>query len=373
MRINDLLRAIDSICGNFYTGVPDSLLKPLCDYLENSYGGVHIPAQNEGGAVALAAGYYLSTGKIPVVYMQNSGIGNALNPIVSLTNEKVYGIPQLFIVGYRGEPGVSDEPQHIFQGEITLKLLDVIDVKPYVISSETKHDELQKIIKQIDDRFKEKKSSAIVVMKNTFNSSIKYIKDKTNISLSRENAIAAITNVLDEKDIIFSTTGKASRELFENREINNSGHMRDFLTVGSMGHCSLIALSTALFKKDRQVVCIDGDGAALMHFGALSIIGERKPNNLIHIVINNSSHETVGGMSTCAVNTDFCAVASAVGYEFTARCETTEQIEVALTKARGSLSLIEIITNTESRDDLMRPTIKPSDNKLDFMDFVKGN
>ncbi len=371
MRVTDFIREVDNICGYFYTGVPDSLLKPLCDYLENGYAGVHMPAPNEGGAVALASGYYLSTGKIPVVYMQNSGIGNALNPIVSLTNDKVYGIPMVFIVGYRGEPGVKDEPQHIYQGEITEKLLEVIDVKPFVISAETKCLELKAMINEIKTRADNKKSSAFVVKKNTFTLGCGYPKEET-LSISREVCLEAVVDSLDDKDIVYSTTGKASRELFEIRENRNMGHSRDFLTVGSMGHCSLIALSTATFKKDRQIVCIDGDGAVLMHLGAMALIGERKPKNFIHIVINNRSHETVGGMSTSAVNTDFCAVASALGYENCIRCEDTEQIKEAILKARGKLSLIEIMTNTHSRDDLTRPTISPSDNKIDFMKFVKG-
>ena len=292
---------IQRLGSDYYVGVPDSQLKALCNALMHTYGidgQHHVIAANEGNAVAMAAGYHLATGKVPVVYMQNSGEGNIINPVASLLNERVYAIPCIFIVGWRGEPGVHDEPQHIFQGQVTLRLLEDMGIECFVLSADTTEEALREQMVKWQPRLSAGQSVAIVVRKGalTYDGKVEYHNDNT---LLREEAIRCITDVSGE-DVIVSTTGKASRELFEIREAKGQDHRYDFLTVGSMGHASSIALGIALNKPNTRVWCIDGDGAVLMHMGAMALIGASKPQNLIHVVINNTAHETVGGMPTVA-------------------------------------------------------------------------
>jgi len=362
------------IGGDFYTGVPDSQLKSLINYLMSLYGidpKHHIIAANEGNCVALAAGYYLSTGKIPIVYMQNSGEGNTVNPICSLTNDKVYAIPIIYIIGWRGEPGVHDEPQHIFQGEITLKLLEAMDIKYTVVSKDTKEEEIENKMKEFDDILKLGKSVAFVIRKGAllYEGKTEY---KNNFSLKREEIIEHIIKV-SKDDPIVSTTGKASRELFEIRERNKEGHAKDFLTVGSMGHSSTIALGIAFNKPKTKIWCIDGDGAVLMHMGAMGIIGANAPNNYIHILINNGSHESVGGMPTVALNMDFVQIAKACGYKYVVSVDNFEDLDKALieVKNRNELCFLEIKCSIGARDNLGRPTTTPKENKEGFVQYLK--
>lgn len=274
----------------FFTGVPDSLLKPLCDCLMNTYGidpKRHVIAANEGNCAALAAGYHLATGKVPVVYMQNSGEGNIINPAASLLNEKVYAIPMIFLVGWRGEPGVHDEPQHIYQGEVTMKLLEDMQISTFVIDKETTEEEVCQAMDKFNTVLKEGKQVAFVIKKGGVSYSGKAEYSNSN-SITREEIIRHIVEVSQE-DPIISTTGKASRELFEIRESRNQSHKYDFLTVGSMGHSSSIALGVAINKPETKIWCIDGDGSVLMHMGAMAVIGANSPDNLVHIVINNGA------------------------------------------------------------------------------------
>ena len=368
----EIRRFVQALGCDFFTGVPDSQLKALCNYLMAEYGidgAHHIIAANEGNAVALGAGYHLATGKIPLVYMQNSGEGNVINPIASLLNEKVYGIPMVFVIGWRGEPGIHDEPQHIFQGAVTLDLLDVMDIECKVISSETSEDELEETMKKFRPLLAAGKQVAFVIKKGalTFDGKVKYANDFT---MTREEIIRHVTLKSGDAPII-STTGKASRELFEIRTANGQGHGRDFLTVGSMGHSSSIALGFALQRPDRKVWCIDGDGAALMHLGAMAVIGAQKPKNLIHIVINNQAHETVGGMPTVASNADLVAIAKACGYDSAISVRDFDSLDAALDKAVNSdgLSFIEACAALGARDNLGRPTTTAQENKAAFMRF----
>lgn len=367
MNAQALMKLLDS---DFYTGVPDSQLKALCNALMHTYGidsRHHLIAANEGNAVGLAAGYHLATGKVPVVYLQNSGIGNIINPVASLLNDRVYGIPCIFIVGWRGEPGVHDEPQHIFQGEVTLRLLKDMEIEPFVLSTDTTEAALRERLDSWQPRLASGKSVAIVVRKGalTCDQPVNYSNGHT---LLREEAIRCITDVSGE-DVIVSTTGKASRELFEIREANGQSHAHDFLTVGSMGHSSSIALGIAMNKPDTRVWCIDGDGAVLMHMGAMALIGANRPKNLIHVVMNNAAHETVGGMPTVAGQIDICSLAQAYGYEKVCSVDTRKELIKALLQARteGNLSMIEVKTQIASRADLGRPTISPQQNKKAFM------
>ena len=372
MKVEKLLEIIGA---DFYTGVPDSQLKALCDYLMNTYGidkCHHVIAANEGNCVALAAGYHLATGKTPVVYMQNSGEGNVINPLASLLNDKVYAIPMIFVIGWRGEPGLHDEPQHIYQGEVTVKLMEDMDVKTFVIGKDTTEDELKFAMDSFNAALSEGKQVAFVIRKGALEYGEKVIYSNSN-TMKREEIIQHIVKVSGE-DPIVSTTGKASRELFEMREANNQSHKYDFLTVGSMGHSSSIALGVALNKPDTKVWCIDGDGAVLMHMGSMAVLGANSPDNLVHIVINNGAHETVGGMPTVASKIDIVAVAKACGYPNAVCVDNFEALDKELEKAkcRDELSLIEVKCSIGARTDLGRPTTTALENKLNFMKYIQG-
>lgn len=359
---------------DFYTGVPDSLLKPLCNYLMDTYGidsKHHMIAANEGNCTAIAAGYHLATGKVPAVYMQNSGEGNVINPLASLLNDKVYAIPMIFIVGWRGEPGVHDEPQHIYQGEVTVKLLEDMDVAAYVVTKETTEEELDAQMQVFRSLLAKGKDVAFVVKKGalSFEKNVEY-SNKNH--MRREEIIEHIVNVSKE-DPILSTTGKASRELFEIREKNGQSHKYDFLTVGSMGHTSSIALGVVLQKPQQKIWCIDGDGAMLMHMGAMAVIGANKPSNLVHIVINNGAHETVGGLPTVASEINLVKMAEACGYPYAVRVSEFEQLdkELQVAKERRELTLIEVECAIGAREDLGRPTTTALENKENFMRYLQ--
>lgn len=374
MQIKYLLEEIEQLGAAFFTGVPDSQLRALCDTLMSRYGigEKHVIAANEGAAVGLAAGHYLATGNPAVVYMQNSGIGNAVNPICSLVNDKVYAIPVLFIVGWRGEPGVHDEPQHIYQGEITRELLDCLGVQNYVISKDTTPEELAEYFSKIKEEFAVGRQCALVVRKGALESDEK-LKYANDYPLSREDVVKLFVDHTDERDIIVSTTGKLSRELFEAREARGQGHEKDFLTVGSMGHSAMIAMGIAREKKERRVFCLDGDGAVLMHMGSLAVAGSAQMENFVHVLFNNGAHETVGGMPTVSEKIDYLEVAKGCGYENIYTAETEEEVISLfgkITKAKGSV-FAEIKTNLLSRADLGRPTTTPVQNKEAFMEFLK--
>lgn len=370
MKVEKLVEIIGS---DFYTGVPDSQLKALCNYLMHTYGidpRHHIIAANEGNCTALAAGYHLATGKVPVVYMQNSGEGNIINPVASLLNDKVYAIPAVFIVGWRGEPGVHDEPQHIYQGEVTVKLLEDMGIASFIIGKETTEDELAAAMEGFRPLLDAGRNVAFVVRKGalSFDEKVEY---KNGYSMRREDIIRHIVKASGE-DPIVSTTGKASRELFETRVANGQSHKYDFLTVGSMGHSSSIALGVALNKPGQRVWCVDGDGAALMHLGAMAVVGANRPDNLIHVVINNGAHETVGGMPTVAGSIDLVALAKACGYPNAVCVDSFEALdrELEAAKARQALSLIEVKCSIGARDDLGRPTTTALENKQNFMEYL---
>lgn len=374
MKVESLIEILGA---DFYTGVPDSQLKALCNFLMSKYGidsKHHMIAANEGNCAALAAGYHMATGKIPVVYMQNSGEGNIINPLASLVNDKVYAIPTIYIVGWRGEPGTKDEPQHIYQGIVTRTLLDDMDVKNYVITKETTEDDLKAAMAEFAPILASGKQVAFVVSKGalSFDGKVDY---KNSYSLNREEVIGHIAKAAGEAPIV-STTGKISRELFEYRTNNGMSHKYDFLTVGSMGHCSSIALGIAINKPDLKIWCIDGDGAALMHMGAMAVIGSNKPSNMIHVVINNGAHETVGGMPTVASDSsvNLPAVAAACGYPYTVSVDNFEDLdrELEAAKTRGALSLIEVKCQVGARDDLGRPTTTALENKNNFMEYING-
>lgn len=370
MKVERLLEIIGS---DFYTGVPDSQLKALCNYLMSEYGidqKHHIIAANEGNCTALAAGYHLATGKVPVVYMQNSGEGNIINPVASLLNDKVYAIPVVFIVGWRGEPGIHDEPQHIYQGEVTVKLLEDMDIRTFVIGKDTTDEEVEAAMDEFKDSLSKGKDVAFVIRKGalSYDGKVKY---ENNNTMVREEIIQHIVKVSGEEPIV-STTGKASRELFETRVANGQSHKYDFLTVGSMGHSSSIALGVAINKPDTKVWCVDGDGAVLMHMGAMAVLGANAPKNMIHVIINNGAHETVGGMPTVASKIDLVGIAKACGYPYAVSVDSFEALdaELEVAKERNELTLIEVKCSIGARDELGRPTTTALENKQCFMDYL---
>ncbi len=356
----------------FFTGVPDSLLKQFCLCLDDNVPKEkHIIAANEGNAIALAAGYHLGTGSIPLVYMQNSGLGNAINPLLSLCDPNVFSIPVLLLVGWRGEPGTIDEPQHIKQGRIQNNLLEALEV-PYSIISKDNQDIAKLIKKGIDKAQSENCPYVFSIKRNTFDKYVSSVPFIEKGLMTREATLKELFTLLPDDNIIVSTTGKTSREIFEIREKNNETHNKDFLTIGSMGHCSSIALGVSLSKPTFKVTCIDGDGSLIMHMGSLSTIGKVSPPNYYHILMNNYVHESVGGQSTGAEFIDMPSLLKANGYKNVYTVNNKKELlekfhEFYQTEGPNFL---EIKIRAESRKDLGRPTIKPIDNKIAFLKYM---
>lgn len=356
---------------DFYAGVPDSLLKNLCAYITDHADENHnIIAANEGGAMGLAAGHFLATGQIPVVYMQNSGQGNIINPLASLTDPDVYNIPVLLVIGWRGKPGVHDEPQHIKQGKVTTGLLNVMGIDYTILSKEEDKAEAQ-IKKAVAYMQATKQCYALVIEKDTFDVYTLQNVEKNDLTMSREEAIQTVAAALGEKDCIVSTTGMISRELFEYRTAKNESHERDFLTVGSMGHASQIALGIALAKQDRKVWCFDGDGASIMHMGSMAIVANKVPKNYIHVVFNNGAHDSVGGQPTVGQKIDLPAIAKAVGYKSVYSVSTKDELQQQLSNLGEAPIFLEVKVKKGNRKDLGRPTTTPIQNKEALMDFLK--
>jgi len=356
---------------SFFAGVPDSLLKNFCAYVTDTAADEdHFISANEGSAVGLAAGYHLATGKIPMVYMQNSGLGNAVNPLLSLVDPDVYGIPLVLLVGWRGEPGVHDEPQHKKQGKVTLSLLETMGI-PFSVMADNEAD----LKRQVADCYlhiaKNNSPYAFVVKKDIFAPYTLQKKEDAKAELGREEAIERVLLASGESDIFVSTTGMASRELYELREKHGMTHEKDFLTVGSMGHASQIALSIALRKPARQVTCIDGDGATLMQMGGLTTIGTRKPENFKHIIINNGAHDSVGGQPTVALRIDLPGIAKAAGYAQVHSVRTKAELDSVLSRKEKGPIFVEVISAKGSRKDLGRPKESPAENKSVLMEFIK--
>ena len=355
---------------NFYTGVPDSLLKEFCAYItSNASESNHIINTNEGSAVGMAIGKHMATGEIPVVYMQNSGLGNIINPILSLADEKVYGIPMILLIGWRGEPGVKDEPQHVKQGEITLDLLDVMGIEYQIIDENSKN--IETLVKKVvDNTKKHSKPNAIIVRKGTFASYKLKSKDEI-FDWNREDAIKTLLNYVND-DFIVSTTGKASREVFEARESRNEGHGRDFLTVGGMGHASQIACGISM-SINKRVWCFDGDGAALMHLGAVGISAIYSNSNFIHVLLNNFTHDSVGGQPTISDKIDFSEIFKNLGYKKIFTVESNEELLNFLEKLPTSGPiLVHVKINSGARKELGRPTSTPLQNKIDLMNNLSN-
>ncbi len=358
----------------FFTGVPDSLLKCFCAYLSSSLSADrHLPAANEGGAIALAAGHYLATGTPALVYMQNSGQGNAVNPLTSLADPAVYGIPMLLVIGWRGEPGKKDEPQHVKQGAITPALCDTLDI-PYRLLPQETDAAIACVNELLELSKKESRPVALIVQAGTFAEFKASSTGSSSLAYpSREETIARAVEQLPPDAAIVATTGHISRELYEYRASAGQPHSHDFLTVGSMGHASQIALAIALAKPEKPVVCLDGDGALLMHLGGLSVIGGAAPKNFLHLLLNNGVHGSVGGQPTCGFHIDVPAIALASGYASAIRVESPEELKEAIACIDFATGphLIEARVGKTARKDLGRPTTTPAENKTAFMDFLR--
>lgn len=365
-------------CGvDFFTGVPDSLLKEFCACVtERSNEGEHLIAANEGGSIALATGHHLATGKCPLVYLQNSGLGNTVNPLLSLADPGVYAVPMLLMIGWRGEPGVKDEPQHVRQGEVTLPMLDAMGVPSWILPRD--QDQALVVLGEAHaEAVKNSRPVAVLVGKGLFApfKGCEHEADKAEVAFLREHALQLIADWAGECSVIVATTGKTSRELFELRELNNTEfHKQDFLSVGSMGHCSQIALGIAIAQPDRTVMCIDGDGAVLMHMGALALIGQSGARHLIHIIINNGAHESVGAQPTVALELDFQMLGKALGYRRSVSCDDAAGLQSALTELKpgGGPVLLEVRVTPGSRSDLGRPSLTPQENKAALMGFLES-
>ena len=356
----------------FFAGVPDSLLKNFCAYLtDHAPEGRHVIAANEGNAVGLAIGHYLASGLPALVYMQNSGQGNAINPIASLADPDVYGIPMVLLVGWRGEPRVQDEPQHIKQGKITLPLFEAMGI-PTTIIPDDKDGAAACLEKAVFQSLEEKRPVALVVKKGLFGKYNLRTETESESSLSRERAIELVSKALPSSAVVVSTTGKPSRELYEIRDRQGQGHQFDFLTVGGMGHASQIAAGISLEQPDRTVCCLDGDGAALMQMGGMGVLASLKLENYKHVVLNNGAHDSVGGQPTVGFSVSFSAIASGCGYPSVFVVSDEDELERALPEfmaAKGP-ALLEVRVVLGSRDDLGRPATTPSQNKELFMGFL---
>ena len=371
MKAQELLTRIEAMGINVIAGVPDSTLKQFCDGLQTYQGNFkHYVTANEGAAVGLAVGSFLASKKPACIYMQNSGLGNIVNPYASLVHQDVYGIPMLFIIGWRGEPGVKDEPQHVFQGKITCELLELMEIPYSVIDKNTTTEEMEKILKDASSELEENRPYAIVVKKDTFESAEKYVW-KNEGTLNREQVLGSLLEVIDKEDCIVSTTGKISRELYEQSKLIRGTHEALFMTVGGMGHASMIAFGIAQEQKNRQVYCFDGDGAVLMHMGALAFLASNAPDNFTHIVLNNQAHESVGAMPTDCGQVNLSEVAKASGYKTAKRIYTREELEEIkkeLKDIKGP-KFYEIMVSLGSRADLGRPKESAQNNRDSFMKF----
>jgi phosphonopyruvate decarboxylase len=357
----------------FWTGVPDSLLKDFGAYvLDHAPEGRHVIAANEGGAVAIAAGHYLASGSPALVYLQNSGLGNTLNPLISLADPAVYRIPMVLLIGWRGEPGQPDEPQHRKQGQVTLPVLEAVGIPSAVLPNEAPEASTA-INTAVASAVAESRPYALVVRKGTFAPYQRLSSDRHSLPLSREDAVIVVATGIEDTAVLVSTTGKASRELYEFRIRSGTPIERDFLTVGSMGHASQIALGIALTDPDRPVWVLDGDGALLMHLGSLAVIGEHAPSKFKHVVLNNHVHDSVGGQPAAGDRVDIPALALAAGYRQAHSVSRPNELATAIETLRNTPgpALLEVEVRPGARADLGRPAESPMENRTRFMEFLE--
>lgn len=347
-----------------WAGVPDSLLKELCSCASDQLGERFLITANEGNAVGLACGWHVGTGKAAVVYMQNSGEGNTVNPLLSIADTDVYGIPMLLVIGWRGEPGVHDEPQHVKQGKVTLGLLDAMGIPYEVLDAECWENQVEGLLSAM---WEQSRPVALVVRAGSF-SPYPFKPAMTDDVLCREEALEVVLAAIGSDDLVVSTTGKESREVFEIRERRCQPHDTDFLTVGGMGHTLSIAAGMAMGCPMRTVWCLDGDGSMLMHMGSLAVTAQRWPDNLRYVVNVNGAHESVGGQPNVAGNIDVVGLLRACGFEAVAEARTANEVAAGMEALASSpRTALVLHTHQGSRADLGRPTVTPADNKHAMM------
>jgi phosphonopyruvate decarboxylase len=363
---------------NFYSGVPDSTFKGFMSYSTTRKDIQMIGTTNEGEACGIATGYHIASGNIPLIYMQNSGLGNIVNPSTSLMDEKVYSVPALLLIGWRGGPvpgkegNQKDAPQHARMATSTLPLLESIGIDHLILSDNT--EEMKKQIKEANNYIKKhNKPFAIVVRRKTLNDY--KIPETPSDLMTRESAIKTIIdNLPEEKYHVISTTGKCSRELNEHRQTRGEELGNHVYMVGSMGYCSAIALGTAL-ETENKVLAFDGDGGALMHMGNMATIGHYKPENLFHVIFDNNCHESTGGQPTVSDTVDFEMVAKGCGYGGSETVRTVEEVAASskeLFSKEGPYLLV-VKTKKGARAELTRPTETPIEIKNAFMKKFKGD
>lgn len=352
---------------DFFTGVPDSLMKHFLQYLHtNVEPKRHIIAANEGLAVALAAGYYFSTGRLPLVYLQNSGLGNTINPLTSLADKEMFGVPMLLLIGWRGEPGEKDEPQHKKMGRITQQILETLEI-PFFILEQEEVASLELVNKAIETAVIAQQPVALLVKKGLFEPAKNSFTENA-YELSREYVLEHLMNVFSGQETVVCTTGETGRSFYEiNRR---QGHLikKELLSVGAMGLAAHIALGIDLWQ-DERVVMLDGDGALLMHLGSLPATGKLTKKSFVHIVFNNGCHASVGGQPTLGFDIDFCTIAKACGYTTTFRIENKQSLQLWLDQSFNTQErqFVEIRINTAVSDHLPRPSGEPADWKNTLM------
>lgn len=359
----------------FITGVPDTLLNDFCLHIEDSWSkDRHVIAANEGNAIGLAAGYHLATGTIPLVYMQNSGIGNTVNPLLSLTHGQVYCMPMILLIGWRGERGSNDHAQHKKQGEVTPLLLETMDV-PYKVVPDNTEEALSILKWALEVAITSNSPVALLATKGVFEKGEKAGFNSENEKLlSREEAINAVLDSIPDNAIVVASTGRATRELFELRNIRKESHENDFLNVGAMGHTSSIALGIAM-ATEREVVCLEGDSSAIMHLGSFSTTGLMKPSNFLHIVLNNGVHESVGGQKSAGFNVDLTEIAKHCGYVTIEKSvKTIEEINTAIKTLNDSdgPAFMEIIIRKGIRKDMPPLRFDLLNSKKELICSLKG-
>lgn len=351
---------------DFYTGVPDSLLKDFLTYVQvHAPADKHIITANEGLAIGLAAGYHFSTGKLPVVYLQNSGLGNIINPLTSLADKEMYAVPMLMMIGWRGRPGVKDEPQHQKMGRITVALLEALEV-PYFIINENEKASFEKMDEAISIATNGQMPVALIFPENVFEA-VPAIRQENEYSLERGLVIKEIIDQLAGTEIVVCTTGKIGREFYAMNELAGNKITKYLLCAGAMGHANHIALGINVSSVEK-VIMLDGDGALLMHLGGLSTIAHHSKAGFVHMVINNGCHESVGGQPTGAFLSDLCGIAAASGYSSTTCINTSNELQQWLTDGlqNGGKQFVEIRVNTIGRKDLGRPAGTPAEWKNNF-------
>ena len=362
---------------SFFAGVPDSLLKDFCAFVtDNCPKESHIISANEGAAVALAVGHHLGTRQLPLVYTQNSGFGNMVNPLLSLAERKVYSIPLIVLVGWRGEPGKRDEPQHEVMGALQENILRAMEI-PFAIVPKSSDEACSVLEKACEEAMESQCPYILLVRKGTFEQyNLKSRNAAKPFELTREEVLDVVTDSFGDRALFVGTTGVLSRELYELRDRKFFGdHSSDFLCVGNMGHASSIASALAATQSSRPIVCLDGDGAALMHLGNMAISGQGTAGNFVHILVNNGLHESVGGQPTVGFDVDFCQIAKACGYRSAVCVSTKADIRKAIEnvlKEKACLrpAFIEVKVAAGMRSDLGRPKTSPLENKLLFMDRI---